>query len=120
MTDMLVRLYKLPPLAPAIEGQKAAGIAVRRAMPAEKLLTLDFIKTNFHDDWVSETDVAFSHTPIGCFLAVQERRLLGFGCDDASNRGFFGPTGVLESERGKGIGRALLLACLHDMRSLGY
>ena len=31
-----------------------------------------------------------------------------------------GPTGVLEKERGKGIGRALLLACLWGLREMGY
>jgi GNAT superfamily N-acetyltransferase len=27
---------------------------------------------------------------------------------------------VLDSARGQGIGAALLLACLHDMRTMGY
>jgi len=32
----------------------------------------------------------------------------------------FGPTGVLQSARGKGIGKALLLACLWSLREMGY
>jgi predicted N-acetyltransferase YhbS len=39
---------------------------------------------------------------------------------DATARGFVGPIGVIESARGHGIGAALVLACLHDMRSAGY
>jgi len=35
-------------------------------------------------------------------------------------KGFFGPTGVDEEERGQGIGKALLLACLHGLKDLGY
>ncbi len=35
-------------------------------------------------------------------------------------KGFFGPTGVDESARGKGIGHALLLKTLLDMRDQGY
>jgi predicted N-acetyltransferase YhbS len=32
----------------------------------------------------------------------------------------FGPLGVLESARGQGIGRRLLLASLHAMKGIGY
>lgn len=32
----------------------------------------------------------------------------------------FGPIGVAEHVRGNGVGAALLLACLHDMRTTGY
>ena len=35
-------------------------------------------------------------------------------------RGFFGPTGVMESETGKDMGKALLLGCLWGMREMGY
>ena len=35
-------------------------------------------------------------------------------------KAFFGPTGVDETYRGKGIGKALLLVCLHDMYAQGY
>lgn len=35
-------------------------------------------------------------------------------------KGFFGPTGVDMSARGKGIGQALLLRTLLDMRDQGY
>ena len=34
--------------------------------------------------------------------------------------GFFGPTGVAKSMRGRGIGCHLLLASLHDLFALGY
>jgi predicted N-acetyltransferase YhbS len=34
--------------------------------------------------------------------------------------GFFGPGGVAESYRAKGIGAALLMSCLLDMRLKGY
>jgi predicted N-acetyltransferase YhbS len=32
----------------------------------------------------------------------------------------FGPTGVLESARGKGIGTALLIAALRGLKEMGY
>ena len=46
--------------------------------------------------------------------------MLGFGCYDTTAKGFFGPTGVDEAARGKGIGAALLLVCLHALYADGY
>ena len=46
--------------------------------------------------------------------------LVGFACYDATIRGFFGPTGVHEAQRGRGLGKALLFAALHTMWEVGY
>ena len=46
--------------------------------------------------------------------------VLGFACYDATAKDFFGPTGVMESQRGKGIGAALLIACMQAMAAEGY
>ena len=54
------------------------------------------------------------------FSRHKGRKLVGFACYDTSARGFFGPTGVDETARGGGIGHALLLASLLDMRAQGY
>ena len=35
-------------------------------------------------------------------------------------QGFFGPTGVEQTERGNGIGKALLMESLWGLRELGY
>jgi GNAT superfamily N-acetyltransferase len=51
---------------------------------------------------------------------VENEQMLGFGCYEATCKDFFGPTGVLESTRGRGIGKALLIACLHALREMGY
>jgi GNAT superfamily N-acetyltransferase len=45
---------------------------------------------------------------------------LSYACHDATYRNFFGPTGVSEAHRGRGIGKALLLVCLHAMKTQGY
>ena len=43
---------------------------------------------------------------------TREKELIGFACYEATARNFFGPMAVLESERKKGVGRALLLKAL--------
>lgn len=117
MTDMLVKLYALPP---NVDTQSEQGITIRRAIAPEKHLVLGWIATHFSEYWVSECDVAFSRQPVSCFVAVADKALIGFACYDTTRRGFFGPTGVEQAARGRGTGRALLLACLHDMWQQGY
>lgn len=120
MTDMLVKLYTLPPLEPEIAKQQAQGITIRRAMPPEKYLVLKWVRETFDEVWMSETDVAYGHMPVSCWLAVENNQVIGFTCYDTSAKGFFGPIGVGESARGRDVGRALLIACLHAMRAEGY
>ncbi|MFN8380073.1 MAG: GNAT family N-acetyltransferase [Anaerolineae bacterium] len=120
MTDMLVKLYTLPPVEPALQAPREAGVLVRRALAPEKGVVLEWVSTHFHKPWVSEVDVSFARLPISCFIAVKDGQMLGFAVYDATARGFFGPTGVSEDSRGLGLGKALLLACLHDMLNVGY
>lgn len=120
MTDMLVKLYNLPPLESELAALASQGITIRRALAPEKQAVLRWISQHFFEGWVSETDVTFSHVPIGCWLAVENDTLIGFGCSNATAKGFFGPTGVSESARGRGVGRALLIVCLHALRWEGY
>ena len=120
MPDMLVKLYDIPELAPALGRQREMGVTIRRGMPPEKFLALPWIGKHFSQYWVSEADVAFAAHPPTVFLAHRGEQLLGFACYDTALKNFFGPTGVDEAERGQGIGTALLLAALHAMRADGY
>lgn len=118
--DMLVKLYDLPPLEPHRQRQTAQGITIRRGIAPEKHVVLAWIRQHFSEFWVSEADVAYSRQPISCFVATKDEQMIGFACYDTTRRGFFGPTGVDETERGQGVGTALLLATLHDMWAQGY
>ncbi|MCY3779139.1 MAG: GNAT family N-acetyltransferase [Chloroflexi bacterium] len=120
MPDMLVKLYDLPELEPVLARQRVMGITIRRGMAPEKFLVLDWIRQHFSEYWVSEADVGFSVSPPTIFLAHRGEQMLGFACYDTSHKNFFGPTGVDEAERGRGIGTALLMATLHAMREAGY
>jgi predicted GNAT family acetyltransferase len=120
MPDMLVKLYELPDLAPSIEKQRGYGIEIRRAIAPEKHVITNWVRQAFWEGWASETEVAFSNHPASCFIAIEKGKIIGFACYDSTCKAFFGPTGVDETLRGRGTGKALLMACLHDMRANGY
>jgi GNAT superfamily N-acetyltransferase len=120
MNDLLVKLYALPDLAPEIAALQAQGIDIRRTIAPEKHIVVNWVRKQFSDHWASETDVAYSNHPVSCIIATDADKLVGFACYDSTAKDFFGPTGVDETYRGRGIGKALLLTCLHDMRAQGY
>lgn len=122
MSDMLVKLYELPALEPHIAKAREHGVDIRRPIGPEARVLADWVNEHFGDAWAAETEMALGNRPVSCFIAVDEaeRELLGFACYDATALGFFGPTGVAESARGRGIGQALLLASLHGMYAQGY
>ena len=116
MADLLVKLYDWKPSdRPAPD-----GITIRRAFAAEKRLVGIWVSEHFGERWASECEISFSRQPVACFIATDDLDVMGFATYDATARGFFGPTGVMESARHKGVGRALLTATLKDMASQGY
>jgi GNAT superfamily N-acetyltransferase len=116
MADLLVRLYDLPER----ELNLPPDIEVRRAFGPERRLVVDWVERTFGRHWASEVEIAFSGHPIKTWIATRDGKLVGFACQDGTAKGFFGPTGVAEAERGKGIGEALLMAALRGMREAGY
>ncbi|MGV8952773.1 MAG: GNAT family N-acetyltransferase [Cypionkella sp.] len=117
--DLLVNLYsrRLAEL-----GQQVGDVpaVIRVALPPEQHLIKDWVRANFSEYWVSEVTAAMAHQPPGCLIAIVDGELVGFSCYDATARGFFGPTGVAESQRGKKIGLALFYHTLIAMKTRGY
>lgn len=120
MPDYLVKLYDLPPLAPALDKLTTNDFVLRRALAPEKSIVIEWVREKFASNWADECDVSFSNRPVSCFLVTKGSQLIGFACYDSTCKGFFGPTGVQEGTRGGGLGRALLLASLHAMWQEGY
>lgn len=112
MPDMLVKLYDLPDEAPALARSHAFGVEIRRAMAPDRQRVLDWVRTHSGDCAAGECAVSFAHTPIGCWIATRGSEIVGYACYDATAPDFFGPTRVLDSEQGHGVGTALLLRCL--------
>lgn len=119
MIDMLVRLYDLPDATEILQSVRDEGITLRRARAFELHAVAAFARS-FSEKWASETHVALSRQPAACFIATRDSRIIGFACYDTTMRGFFGPTGVAEEARGKGVGKALLFMALHALRDSGH
>lgn len=117
---MLVNLLKLPPFQPLLDQMKAAGVNVRRAQPFEVTTVRQFIEQNFSVAWADEVSVGFANKPVTVYIATREGRVIGFAGYECTRKAFFGPTGVAEGERGRGVGKALLIAALWGLRELGY
>lgn len=117
MHDMLVKLYDTPRWNPL---DRPLGVDIRRPYGSEKTKTLEWVSINWGKVWASECDRSFANDPISTYIAIRGGFIVGFACYDATAKGLFGPTGVLTGERGKGVGKALLLASLDAMFDLGY
>jgi GNAT superfamily N-acetyltransferase len=114
MPDLLVNLLKLP--AP----EEPTGFIIRRAQPFELTPVRQFVTENFSERWADEISVGFARQPISVYVAMIDHKLVGFAAYECTRRAFFGPTGVIEAARGKGIGQALLLISLIALREMGY
>ena len=119
MHDMLVRLYAIPGVDDPLAACAALGVTIRRALAPERLAVVDWVRVHFASS-AAEIETAFAQVPVTCFIAVRDETMLGFACYDVTCRNFFGPEGVAAGERGRGIGRALLLSALHAQRAEGY
>ncbi|WP_408011081.1 GNAT family N-acetyltransferase [Pseudalkalibacillus sp. A8] len=116
MGDLLVPLYRIPQL----ESTTHQPWTIRKPIPPEKHIVVAWVREHFSEKWASECDVACTQTPASCLIAVEDGKLIGFACYNVTSRNFFGPTGVDKAERGKGIGHALLVESLNEMKHMGY
>lgn len=121
MHDMLVRLMDLSDISIAEkELFEKEGIIFKRPIPPEKSIVVQWVGQHFSTNWADETEAAFSALPVNCFIAQREQEILGFACFESTAKNFFGPTGVLPSERGKNLGKILLVKSLLALKELGY
>lgn len=117
--DLLVKLYDIIKIDEN-EFSKDREIIIKRPIGPEKGVIVEWVRKNFTAGWAAECDIALSKTPPTCFVALKRERIIGFACYDATCKNFFGPIGVKESERGTGVGKALLIKTLKQMYYDGY
>ncbi len=104
-----------------VDISRAEGDA-KRPTHADAHRVLAFVEREFGRMWRFEAAKAFERDIPPAFIEEQSGEITGFSVHDVNNRGlgFFGPTGVAKSMRGKGIGCKLLLASLADLRRMGH
>jgi GNAT superfamily N-acetyltransferase len=110
------------PLASLPEPATPAGYEVRRARRDEDERIGAWVELAFGPAWAFETARALEGEPAGVHLALRDGEPTAFACHDGNNRGlgWFGPAGTLPEHRGRGLGAALLLRCLRDVREAGH
>ena len=87
------------------------------ATQSNREAVLHFIEQNFGPIWRFEASRGAA-----LFSVEHDGQIAGFSTHEANNRGLgtFGPAGVREALRGRGLGRKLLVASLADLSRLGY
>lgn len=118
--DMIVKLYELPPSTASIAKLEEEGITIRRALSPEKHIVLEFVRSQFGEQFASETEVAFAKQPTACFIATAHGFIVGWCAYDSTCKAFLGPAGVHEGFRRRGVGQALLHEGLRGLLEAGY
>jgi GNAT superfamily N-acetyltransferase len=105
-------------LVTATRGNLAPAEPVHRAIGTARDRVLTFANDRFSPIWRFECENAGDNL----FFIEHDGRIAGFAAHSANNRllGTFGPTGVAPELRGRGYGRALLLAALADLARAGF
>ncbi|OPJ60407.1 GNAT family N-acetyltransferase [Clostridium oryzae] len=120
MSDMLVKLFNLNSEEKLLNNLLNEGIHIKRALAPDRTKILEFVMDNFEENYVDECMAAFSNNPVTCYIATKNKKVIGFACYETTAKDYFGPMGVQENERCKGIGKALLNKCLMSMWEMGY
>ncbi len=119
-SDMLVKLYELPDPGPIVKQVEAGGVRVFVPLMSQRVKVMEWVREKFGDSWAEECGACFFRQPVSCYIAVDDGKVIGFSCYVSPVKYFFGPLGVDESYRGRGIGKALTLLCLNEMKHQGF
>jgi ribosomal protein S18 acetylase RimI-like enzyme len=93
--------------------------SVRRGTAADLPAVGALVHKHFDPVWEHEMRRALSRTTPTAFVAEHAGRIVGFAGYDVYRPDLFGPLGTDPADRGRGVGRALLRACLDDMAAAG-
>ncbi len=112
--DMIVNLYAKD------RWRIDCKYGTRVVFPSDSERVLNFVRKEFPDEkgWLMEINHALHEGK--CVISVIEHEIVGFACYDCTGKGYFGPFGVAEAHRSKGVGTEIFYECLDQMKSCGY
>jgi GNAT superfamily N-acetyltransferase len=98
------------------------GMGIKRLDHQDQQAYYQWVLGTWGEGWTAESSNGLKNDPVTTFFIVDTHKAIrGFASYDVTMfRGSFGPTGVDKELRGLGIGKALLLRCLLDMKHRGY
>ncbi|QMW65979.1 GNAT family N-acetyltransferase [Mumia sp. ZJ1417] len=94
-------------------------VPMRRLTPEEWPAFEAWMMQTWGETWAAEAGGALRRRPVSCFVTVEDGVYLGFAAYDTNRAGWFGPMGSSPTARGRGVGSALLRACLSDYLAAG-
>ena len=114
----LTVLLKTLDLKPSSE---ANGYHYERVQAKDFEELVEFVKIYYgHSAWPKEVQLSFKNNPPTTFVAKDnEDQIIGWATHGLQFPGAFGPTGVIYTLQGKGIGSELLKWCLWDIKKSG-
>lgn len=93
------------------------GVTVQLLRDGLMPLLFEFLRAETPADWSRHArELLRDGPPYPVVVAIRDQRVVGYCQYDGSH---FGPFGVAESERGRGIGTLLLGRCLAEMKARG-
>lgn len=100
---------------------RLSGYQIRRALPGDAPALDHVLRAEFSAAWAFEVGRALACAPPAVHIALAGGAIVAFAAHDGNNRGlgWFGPAGILPAHRGRGLGQALLCACLVDVARMG-
>lgn len=104
-----------------VVGPDTGVVNIRRVSNGDREHLVAMLEANW-PEWIPEVEVALGNAPPSIYVASRGEEVVGFAAYDANNHntGWFGPMGVVEAERGSGLGCQLLRRCLADIRDQGH
>ena len=101
------------------EGLVGGGTTIRLAEPGERERVRDFVMERSGFNWSFETARAIGPRGSGVWIAEEDGEIIAFSVFGSLEDHWFGPIGVSEEKRKRGLGSALLFRTLQSMKDLG-
>lgn len=112
--DMIANLYEKD------RWRTTNNFGTRVVFPSDSIKVLDFVRIEFPEEtgWLLEIKHALQECK--CVISVVDGKIVGFACYDCTGKGYFGPFGVAEEYKKRGIGTEILCECFDLMKAEGY